>query len=134
MPPIMTAEEKVFGILRNDRLVTALVPDTRIKVPGDWQGLARPYIIHQPAGAEPTNCYDGPKELRIWRFYQISVYADTYREAREIAAAVEYAMDGYVDENTDRISLARTPTSLGYDTDLKAMHIALDFEIAGALG
>lgn len=131
--PGMSAEEKVFAILGGDAGVTDLVPVERIKVPGDWQGLARPYIVHLPVAAEPVACHDGPKALRIWRFYQVSVYGATYSEAKAVAIAVEAALDGYSDDATDRIALARPALSLGYDTDLKAMHIVLDFEIAGDL-
>jgi hypothetical protein len=131
--PNMTAEEKVFAILRDNSGVVALVPAARIKVPGDWQGLAKPYIVHFPVAAEATDCHDGPKEFRIWHSYQVSVFGATYSEAKAAAVAVEAALNGYSDEVTDRISLLRPAMSLGYDTDLKAAHIVLDFEIAGAL-
>lgn len=129
----MTAEEKVYAVLAAAAGVTALVPASRIKVPGDHQNLAKPYLVHFPVAGDTTQCHDGPKALRLWNNYQVSVYAADYSSARILADAVVAALDGYRDADTDRIALAYAPVSLGYDTDLKVAHIALDFEIAGGL-
>lgn len=129
----MTPEEKVYGILLSDAAVTALVPRDRILPPGDWQEIQKPYIVHFPVAGETTQCHDGPQALNLWSFYQVSVFAATYSEARQIATVVRASLDGYCDEDTDRIALAHPPIPQAYDTDLKVAHVVLDFEIAGAL-
>ena len=129
----MTAEEKIFAILSTDAGVLARVPRGRIKPPGDWQSLDMPYIVHFPVAAEPTNCHEGPKALRIFRFYQVSVFAGSHSAARAIADLVVTALDGYSDSDVDRISLVRPPTSTDYDTDRKVSHVSADFQVAGGL-
>jgi len=129
----MTAEEKIYAVLSANAGVTALVPASRIKVTGDYQNLAKPYLVHFPVAGETIQTHQGMAALRLWQNYQVSVYASDYGSARRIADAVVAALDNYRDTDTDRIALAYPPVSLGFDTDLKVAHIALDFEVAGAL-
>ena len=129
----MTCEDKLYALLTANAALVAAVPAARIKPPGDWQALARPYIVHQPIAGETTWCEDGPKALRIWRYYQVIVYAASHSEARRIADLVVTALDGHYDADVDKIALTHPPMSLGYDTDRKVSMIALDFEVAGAL-
>lgn len=130
----MTVEEKIQGLLESASGVTVLVPMDRIRVPGAWQDLPVPYIIHFPVAVDSTNTHDGPKALRIWPEYQVSVFASTYGEAKTIATAVEAKLDGWSDEDTDRIALVRPALPLNdYDTDRKLAHIALAFQVAGAM-
>jgi hypothetical protein len=130
----VTVEEKIQALLEGDEDLVALVPAARIKVPGDWQDLALPYIIHFPVTVEPTHTHDGPQPLRFWPEYQVSVFAATYGEARTVCAAVEALLDGYRDALTDRIALSRPAVPVGdFDTDRKLSHLALGFSIMGAL-
>lgn len=128
----MTAQEKVYSILSAAAGVTALVPAARIKPQGDWQDLAKPYIVHFPAAGEPITCHSGLMPMRIWT-YQVSVFTSSTSSAHAIADAVVTAMAGYKDSDTDPIILTRPPLDLGYDTDLKIQHVAIEFQIAGAL-
>lgn len=130
----MTVEEKILAILSAAGSVTALVPTERIKPEGDWQNLARPYIVHQPIVGQPIHTHgEGLVSLRIWDFYEVSIYAASTSEARAIGEAVTAALDGHVDSEVNRIALANTPRISPYDTDRKVASVTLDFQVAGAL-
>jgi hypothetical protein len=127
----MTATQKIYALLSADAGVTALVPAARIKPAGDWQNLAKPYIVHFPVTAEFTRTYDGPQALRFTR-HQVSIFADLESTAEGIAEAVVTALDGHYDEDVSLMA-AQSSFSAGYDTDLKVAHYVVEFEIAGAL-
>ncbi len=132
----MTVEEKVYALLSAAAAVTVQVPAARIKPPGDWQDLARPYIVHAPinGAGETVHTHDGGLQaLRIWHFYCIEIYAQTTSQARAIAELVIAALDGHSDSDVDRIALASPPYLHAYDTDRKVAQVSLDFEIGGAL-
>lgn len=130
-----TVEERVQTLLTVNSGVTDLVPADRISVPGDIQGRVAPYIVHFPAApGDPTQTHEGRKDLTFWHEYQVSVFAETYGQAKQIAVAVVAALDGHRDEGTDRIALVRAPFPLAdYDGDRRLEHIACAFMIAGAL-
>lgn len=94
----MTVEEKVQAILEAAGTVTALCPAARIRVPGTWQNLSAPYIIHFPVAVEPTRDHSGLKVLRIWDPYQVSIFASTYSAGRALADAIRDALDGVTDD------------------------------------
>lgn len=134
----MTVEEKIQAVLEGSGSVTSVVPVARIKVPGDWQDLALPYIIHFPLLDEPIHTHDGLAKLRIWRFYQVWIYAASYSQAAQLRDAVILALDGFCDADVNRIAYARTDSGSGtratgnageYDTDRKLQEIGLTFEV-----
>lgn len=128
----MTATQKVYDVLKAAAGVIALVPAARIKPAGDWQNLAKPYIVHFPVpGTEPTRTHDGPKALRFQR-YQLSLFAADEGSVQAIATAVIAALDGYYDDDVSLIML-RNSFSMGYDTDLKVAQYVVEVELAGAL-
>ncbi len=130
----MTVDEKVQALLVDDAALTVYVPAQRIRVPGDWQRMPLPYIIHQPVSGRTTHTHvEGLQSLRQWDFYEVSVYAQRHSEARIIADLVVTALDGYTDEDVNRIALANTPSPSLFDTDRKVARVSLDFEIAGGL-
>lgn len=130
----MTCEEKVRALLIADDALTAVLPAERILVPGDWQSLSMPYLIHQPVVGRVTHTHsEGLVPLREWDFYEVSVYALTHSQARQIADLVVTALDNYSDDDVDRIALANTPRPEPFDDDRKIARVSLDFEIAGAL-
>ena len=113
--------------------ITSLVPAARIKVQGDWQNLALPYIMHFPVGVQPIHTHtEGLAALRLWRFYQISIFALTYSEAIGIRDALIAGLDGYKDSDVNRIAY-RGIGSSDFDTDRKIQHVALNFEVSGTL-
>ena len=89
----MTVREKIQAVLEAAGGVTAFVPTNRIRVPGSWQNLARPYIIHFAAAVDPTHTHGGLAQGKGWS-YQVSVFADSYSTGDTIARAVVTALDG----------------------------------------
>lgn len=130
----MTVDEKVQVILLANVALVAVVPAARIKTPGDWQAMPRPYIIHQPQAGSVIHTHDGGLQpLRIWDFYEVAVYAETHGQARNIGNLVVNALDGYSDSDVQRIALASPPSAGPFDTDRKVARVSIDFEIAGTL-
>ena len=88
-----TVETEVYDVLRNAAAVTTLCPASRIKPPGNWQNLTRPYIVHFPVALRQARTHDGLKG-RLWDSYQASVFADDYASGRNLAGALITALDG----------------------------------------
>ena len=88
-----TVETEVYDTLRNAVGVTALCPASRIKTLGDWQNLARPYIVHFPVALRQARSHGG-RNGRLWDSYQVSVIADDYASGRAVSDAVVAALDG----------------------------------------
>jgi hypothetical protein len=130
----LTCEEKIQALLIASDALIALVAMDHISVPGDWQGRGVPYILHQPIVGRTIHTHvEGLAGLRQWDFYEVSIYATSYSEARTLGDLVVTALDGYRDDDVDRIALAHTPTTVPYDTDRKIARVTLDFEVAGGL-
>jgi len=127
---IVTVSEKVQAVLAGGA-VTTFVPAARIKVPGDWQNLARPYIVHFPVSPAPTQTHGGRAALIIWEFYQVSIFADTYSTGEEAAIAVRDNLPGVHDGV--HIFWHAGGWYIGKDDDTGVHHFALDFKIAEAL-
>lgn len=94
----MTIEEKIQSLL--EAALTAygspaqeLVPVERIKTPGDWQNLSRPYVIHFPVDVDPSYTHQGLMECKKWA-YQVSVFDDSYADGRMLANAVRDSLIG----------------------------------------
>lgn len=124
----MTITEYIQSLLESSSTVTALAPASRIRVPGDWQNLARPYIVHVPLPPEPIYTHSGLAKLRIWS-YQVSCFADSYGGAEELAVAVRDALTG-VHDGAQIFWRNQTPQ---YESDTRVHHIAVDFKVAEAL-
>ncbi len=120
-----TIDEKVYALLLEDAGVTALVPRSNIKSGGDYQGIPRPYIVHFPATVAPIYCHDGLASLTPWPNYQVSSFAETYRQARDIADAVVTALTG-VHSSVHYFWRNRV---YQYETGTGIHHIADDFEV-----
>lgn len=127
----MTIEEKVYAVLGADQALALAIPKARIKVPGDWQNLARPYIVHFPVSLQPTRTHDGLRKLRIWDYYQVSVVADTYSSGRAICELVVAALDGVRDD----VHFIWRPGAIyvGRNDEIGVEEFALNFRIAEAL-
>lgn len=127
----MTIEQAIFNILGAAAGVTATVPASRIKVPGAWQNLARPYIVHQVSSLNPARTHTGLVSLRQWD-YQINVISATYSEGRELIEAVITAMDGW--HVGIHCSLSIGPIYIGGVRDgLEAEEFSVTFSIAESL-
>jgi len=129
----VTVEEKMFSIFQGLAAVTAIVPIERIKGPGDWQNLARPYIVHFPVAVEPIHTHtEGLMGLKIWRFYQVSIIAASYGLAATIRDVLIDALDGYHDSDVNRIAYLGVGMT-NFDTDKKIAEMALNFEVSEGL-
>jgi hypothetical protein len=129
----MTIEEKVYALLSAalpayGSPVSEVVPANRIKPLGDWQNLARPYIVHFPVSLEPTQVYGGRAGLNRW-FYQVSCFADTHSGARAVADAVTLSLQGLRDD----VHFFLRDHATQFEPDTNISHIALTFEIFEAL-
>jgi hypothetical protein len=129
----MTVEAKMYAIMSTAAGITALVPAARIKPPGAWQNLTRPYLVHFPVAVDLIHTHYGLAELRMWRFYQIDIFADTYGNAIEIRDALVLALDGYKDAEVNRIAYQGAGGAGDFDTDLGIQHLALNFEVTGGM-
>lgn len=131
----MTIEEKTQALLAAALPAygsppVELVPVARIKVPGNWQGLARPYVVHGPVSEAPLHAHDGLVDLDEWPDYQVSVFAETYSEARAIANAVKATLNG----NHDGVEyLFRGMAPMPYEFDVRIQQIVCGFQVFEAL-
>jgi hypothetical protein len=129
----MTIEEKMLAIWAADAAATALVPAARFKVPGNWQDIARPYIIQYPvaeAASETHQSSEFSGSLRIWEFYQLSVIADSYSTAKAVAEKVRTVFNG----NHAGVQIVyRGQRFVGRDDETLTEHIAIDFRVAESL-
>ena len=128
----MTIEEKINSVLSTASGVTALAAAGRIKPPGDWQNLARPYIVHFPTVAESIQMHGSPglANLKSWR-YQVSCFADSYSGARSLAVAVRLALGDYVGGGI--VSHWLSDYEIPYAPDIRVIQIVSEFEIADML-
>lgn len=130
----MSIESTTYGILSAAAAVTALTTTARIKPPGDWQDLARPYIIYKPVTFDPTYCHNAETAALIDHYpnFQINVVADTYASARAVSDAVKSAIRSTTNGNHSGTQyFLRNEIVLDFDTDRKIQEIALDFEVFG---
>lgn len=125
----MTIEEHVFAALSVNAGVLATAPADRIKPPGNWQGLARDYIVHFPTSPDPIRTHEGRSALTRWNAYQVSCFSDSYSGARSLAKAVVAALDG----QHGGVNMFWNGERYLYENDVRVHHISLDFEVFEAL-
>ncbi len=129
----MTVEEKVQAVLVAAAGVTSLVPAARIKLPGDWQNLPRPYVVHFPVSSDGTHTHnEGLMDLRQWPTYQISCFGPSYSETKAIAVAIREALGDYKGAD-GTVMFWRSERFIEFDADVKVWHIAVELEIWEAL-
>ena len=127
----MTVAQKVQAVLIADSGVTALVDAARIKLPGDWQQLPRPYIVHFPVAGTGIQTYsEGLANLKRWS-YQVTCVGNTYSSAEAVAIAVRNILGDYRVGGIQSFWSGNGPAL--YDADLKVHEISIDFEIHDAL-
>jgi hypothetical protein len=128
----MSIETTTYGILAASAAVTALTTTARIKPPGDWQDLTRPYIVYKPVTFDPTYVHNHETTALIDHYpnFQINVVADTYASARAVSDAVKSAIRSTTNGNHSGTQyFLRNEIVLDFDTDRKIQEIALDFEV-----
>lgn len=130
----MAIEETTYAILAGNAPLMALSTGltARIKPPGNWQYLSRPYIIYSPVTFDPTHIHDHATTALINHYpnFQVNVVADSYDSARAVANAVIMAIRGTNNGNHSGTQyFLRNQVVLDFDTDRKIQEIALDFEV-----
>mgnify|MGYP001612239732 CR=1 FL=1 len=131
----MAIEETIYSVLSAAAGVTALVPVSRIKPPGDWQYMTRPYIIYRPITFNPTHIHNSVTVNLINHYpnLQINIVADSYSSARAVADAVTAAIRGTANGlQSGWQFFLRNELPLEWDGDRKIMEIAQDYEVFGA--
>jgi len=129
----VVVEEKVQAVLVAAGGVTAIVPAARIKLPGDWQELPRPYIVHFPVSMEATHVHnEGLMALRAWPFYQVSCFGNTYSSAKAAAVAVRDALGDYKGSDGTAVFL-RSEHYGGFDANVKVHQIIQEYDVWEAL-
>lgn len=136
----MTVTEAIQEVLTEGPTITSLVSASRIRLPGAWEAMARPYITHQPISAGPMQAHDGRVPMIIWDSYQVDVYSDNYSTGEAAANAVIVDLEG-----THMVGAASPPTEsveaywlpgtfyLGHEDDTNLEHFALEFRVAKTL-
>lgn len=126
----MTVDEKILAAWAANTEAIALVPSAMFKVPGNWQRLVRPYVIHFPVVEESTHTHDAKaaiQALRVWEVYQFSIIADTYSSGKEIAEKMRTVFNG----NIDGVQFFyRGQRWVARDDDMNIGLMAVDFRIA----
>ncbi len=126
----MTIEEKVEAILKGSVAFTTLVPVGQIKLPGNWQQMDLPYVVHFPVVPTPTRTYSGLAALTEWE-YQVSVFGSPYSQAR---AVVDVLRSLFGDTNVDGVRfLWRGPQTPMIEPATRLVHIPVLFQIFEAL-
>ena len=124
----MNVQEKVTEVLRAASGITALMPASRIKPPGNQQGMSLPYIVHFPVTVETLQTHDtGLINLKKW-LYQISCFGASYSAAKAVAAAVVMALGNYRGPGNinNHYSAERT---MPFEADVRVQQVVLEFEI-----
>lgn len=129
----MTIEEKLAAIWAADSSAIALVPQARFKPPGNYQNIARPYVIMYPVGETSTHVHNSAgaiQKLRIWEVFQLSVIADSYITGKAVAEKIRSVFAGNI---TGTQFFYKGQRWVGRDERVNAEHIAVDLRIAEVL-
>jgi len=136
----LTVSEAIQYVLTHGATLIPLVPAVRIRVPGAWEGMARPYVQHQPVAPYPMQTHSGRVALVVWDSYQVDVYSDDYPTGEVAANAVIADLEG-----THAVGAASPPNDwveaywlpgsfyLGHEDDTNLEHFALEFRVAKPL-
>jgi len=89
----MQIEEALMTFLLAQTGITGYV-GTRSHFVRAPQATAKPYIVVTKVDAPRLHSHDGGSGLAHPRF-QLSIFSTTYKEAKEIAAAIQAALQGY---------------------------------------
>ena len=128
----MLIEEALMTFLLSKTTITAYVGQ-RIHFVQAPQAVARPYIVVSKVDAPREHSHDGSSQLAHPRF-QLSIFAPTYGEAKNIAAAVQAQLQGYTGTMGGEGGVAVQNTIYEdendfYEEDSGLFHVACDYII-----
>lgn len=125
-----TISSRVQDLLEANSALIALVPTARIKPPGPWQNLARPYCVHFIVAAMPVVTYTGTSSAACEWLIQVSSFADSLAAAMAVAAEARAALDG---RHANGVSGFWNGDQVFYEDDTKIYQVASMFQIFGSL-
>jgi hypothetical protein len=113
----MTIQEQLFALLANatpaaDRIYPLIAPDS----------APPPYLVYQRISANTENILSGSSGLINTRI-QLDVYATTYAQAQDIAAAIDGLMAAW---NVQNLSVLSQDF---YEPDAKLHRASIDYSI-----
>lgn len=111
----MTVQEQFFTLLSNatpaaDRVYPLIAPDA----------APPPYLVYQRVAANTENILSGASGLINTRL-QVDVYATTYAQAQDIAAAIDALMADWAVQNVSVLSQDF------YEPDAKLHRVSTDY-------
>lgn len=95
-----------------DRVYPQVAPD----------GVRRPFIVYQRISMNSENVLDGRTGLINTRL-QVDVYATTYAQAQQIAAAIDALMDGWTFQNISIVSQDL------FESEVKLHRVVSDYSV-----
>ena len=113
----MTIQEQLFALLNNatpaaDRIYPLIAPDA----------APPPYLVYQRVSANTENILSGSSGLINTRI-QMDVYAATYAQAQDIAAAIDALMSDWEVQNVSVLSQDL------YEPDAKLHRVSTDYSL-----
>lgn len=145
----MIIEEAIYELLSENAGVLAALagtsPEARIKPPGAWVDLELPYVVQFPVSLDdPVHTHDGGLEaLKLWDYYQVSVFSADYKSGRTVMQPIIDALDGLhlVGSPAAAVRIMLQANSggssggwyAGRDKETKVHHFVLNFFVAEAL-
>lgn len=85
-------------------------------------GVTRPFIVYQRINTNTENVLSGSTGLKNTRL-QVDVFANTYSQAQQIAAAIESLMSGWATQNVSILSQDF------FEDEVKLHRVMTDFSI-----
>lgn len=118
-------EQDVYTQLSNHAGLTALV-GVKIYPLIAPQGAQAPFVVYQKVSRIPAYSHSGYSTYQKVRL-QISCFAETYLEAKNIAAQVVDAMETWPDANAKVMSVFLDDETDIYDERTMLYHVPVDF-------
>lgn len=128
----MYIELAILTELGNASALTALVSN-RIYYVRAPQNVTTPYIVFFKVSSIRNHSHDGSSHLAVSRF-QFSIFADTYKECKDIAVQIQSSLQGKSGNVGDSPYVAvgsifyLDETDM-YETDTGLYHVAVDYEV-----
>jgi hypothetical protein len=121
----MTVEHEIQSRLSASPGITALVPPSRIRTPGEHVQLADPYIIHHQTRGRRSTLLTGELAALRGYDYAVTVYDRTIAGAQQIANAVIEAIAG---QENGVICIVES-SAMGYDADTRLYSLTVEVRV-----
>lgn len=126
----MTIEEHTIDVWSADAAAIALVPASRFKVPGVYQGMTRPYVVMFPITESQFETHGGGAlGVRQW-LLQFSIFGNSYSSMKAIAEQMRETLHG--SHGDAQYSYLRQ-FFLGKDAETNVEHLVVEFRVFESL-